>query len=238
MRTSSSNVSAAAWWPPPRHATPRPAGAGSARPSTSTPSPPSSAASAPGTCATRTATCASRRGRPGAGRLRRPAAAAGHRPGVLELAGGIHRLGPRAGRSGTRLCVRLAPDREPVERRGDGVLALHVYVSKNGTRYPWSYTLRLSAQTLPFDPSPRIHVHAASADGHAVPSSTPNAPSGYICYRLPPGPITPHPSGSPVSSGTKAGAARAAIWAGMTTWPRPCPADHPGPPARPPRPCP
>jgi len=114
----------------------------------------------------------------------------------------------------------------------------HVYVSKNGTRYPWSYTLRLSAQTLPFDPSPRIHVHAASADGHAVPSSTPNAPSGYICYRLPPGPITPHPSGSPVSSGTKAGAARAAIWAGMTTWPRPCPADHPGPPARPPRPCP
>ncbi len=75
----------------------------------------------------------------------------------------------------------------PVERRGDGVLAPHVYVSKNSTRYPWSYTLRLSAQTLPFDPSPRIHVHAASADGHAVPSSTPNAPSGYICYRLPPG---------------------------------------------------
>jgi len=36
----------------------------------------------------------------------------------------------------------------------------HVYVSKNGTRYPWSYTLRLSAQTLPFDPSARIHVHA------------------------------------------------------------------------------
>jgi hypothetical protein len=35
----------------------------------------------------------------------------------------------------------------------------HVYVSKNGTRYPWSYTLCLSAQTLPFDPSPRIHVH-------------------------------------------------------------------------------
>jgi len=36
----------------------------------------------------------------------------------------------------------------------------HVYISRNGTRYPWSYTLRLSAQTLPFDPSPRIHVHA------------------------------------------------------------------------------
>jgi hypothetical protein len=36
----------------------------------------------------------------------------------------------------------------------------HMYVSRNGTRYPWSYTLRLSAQTLPFDPSPRIHVHA------------------------------------------------------------------------------
>ena len=36
----------------------------------------------------------------------------------------------------------------------------HVYISKKGTRYPWSYTLRLSAQTLPFDPSPRIHVHA------------------------------------------------------------------------------
>jgi hypothetical protein len=35
----------------------------------------------------------------------------------------------------------------------------HVYVSRNGTRYSWSYTLRLSAQTLPFDPSPRIHVH-------------------------------------------------------------------------------
>lgn len=160
MRTSSSNVSAAAWWPPPRHATPRPAGAGSARPSTSTPSPPSSAASAPGTCATRTATCASRRGRPGAGRLRRPAAAAGHRPGVLELAGGIHRLGPRAGRSGTRLCVRLAPDREPVERRGDGVLAPARV--RQQERHPLSVVLypapeRADPAVRPFpaDPRPR-----------------------------------------------------------------------------------
>jgi hypothetical protein len=35
----------------------------------------------------------------------------------------------------------------------------HVYLNKNGTRYPWSYTLRLTAQTLPFDPAARIHVH-------------------------------------------------------------------------------
>ena len=35
----------------------------------------------------------------------------------------------------------------------------HVYTSKNGTRYPWSYILRLTAQTMPFDASPRVHAH-------------------------------------------------------------------------------
>jgi len=119
----------------------------------------------------------------------------------------------------------------PVERRGDGVLAPARV--RQQEQHPLSVVLypapeRADPAVRPFpaDPRPRrIRRWARS------PVFDAERAIGVHLLSPSPWPITPHPSGSPVSSGTKAGAARAAIWTGMTTWPDPGPADHPGPPA-------
>jgi hypothetical protein len=68
----------------------------------------------------------------------------------------------------------------------------HVYVSRNGSRYPWSYVLRLTAQTLPFDPAPRIHVHASMRRWARSPVFDPDRAMGV--HLLSPSPWADHTS--------------------------------------------
>lgn len=50
--------------------------------------------------------------------------------------------------------------RRTANRDGAELISLPTpYVTGRGTSYYWSYTMRLSLRTIPFDPSPYVHVH-------------------------------------------------------------------------------